>query len=295
MKNTTVQVVGGLGNQLFGYFAGLFVSKHYGTDLILDCSIAGKNHHARSSLLDFKLDGEVTYRNGARIANYILSRTPDLGINFSRTLGSWFSYHYIRQNGFDSSILDSKPGGKLVGYFQTYKYYSSCLENQQAGPLELVNPTNWYLKMRTEAILERPIVVHVRRGDYGLKKNSAIGVLAKRYYLDSLEILRNKLGNSGNEVWIFSDEVNDVRSEFGIDGKGFRFVSPPKETPAAESLKLMSLGVGNVISNSTFSFWGATFGGHSNVVAPSDWFKFMEDPLDLIPPTWERSNSFWVH
>ena len=95
-------------------------------------------------------------------------------------------------------------------------------------------------------------------------------------------------------MWVFSDEIDKVRVELEghIDGN-VTFVEPPAGTIAAESMMLMSMGVGIIISNSTFSWWSAILNPDARVVAPTSWFKANEDPEDLIPGSWLRQESVW--
>lgn len=136
-------------------------------------------------------------------------------------------------------------------------------------------------------------MVHVRRGDYAKAENKDFGMLDVRYYENAVSRARKKLGDANRPIWIFSDDIPMVRKELSQVFLDASFVVPPRESNAAESMILMSKGAANVISNSTFSWWSAILNAGSVVVAPSKWFKNMNDPEGLIPPEWLTEESEW--
>jgi hypothetical protein len=49
------------------------------------------------------------------------------------------------------------------------------------------------------------------------------------------------------------------------------------------------------ISNSTFSWWSAKLAGaDTSIFAPSKWYELRDDPIDLIPDSWNRATSDWM-
>jgi hypothetical protein len=98
-----------------------------------------------------------------------------------------------------------------------------------------------------------------------------------------------------DELDIVSDDISEAKKLLAsILPPNTIWVNPPKGTDAVESLVLMSQGAGNIIANSTFSWWGAALNEKSLVtVAPKKWFKGMQDPKDLYPPDWLLVESSW--
>jgi hypothetical protein len=128
------------------------------------------------------------------------------------------------------------------------------------------------------------LMVHVRRGDYAQQQ---FGLLADPYYEHALKRLREH-GLTG-PVWVFSDEPE--RIPVGLRS-GARFVTSP--VSAHEDLVLMSHGGGNVIANSTFSWWGAWMNpAHVPVVYPDLWFQSGPRIEGLIPPWWIPEAAAW--
>jgi len=54
------------------------------------------------------------------------------------------------------------------------------------------------------------------------------------------------------------------------------------------------LASGIVISKSTFSYWAVMLGQLLKVICPTKWFRFGEDPEDLSPPSWYRTEGLWI-
>ena len=60
-RQTTVRLIGGLGNQLFIYFAGLFVSKKFNTKFVCDTSFLDSDRTKHGvSVASFALEGDFS-------------------------------------------------------------------------------------------------------------------------------------------------------------------------------------------------------------------------------------------
>jgi hypothetical protein len=138
--------------------------------------------------------------------------------------------------------------------------------------------------MAEEITTVKPIVVHVRRGDY-LRLRSEFGLVGVDYYKSALDVLLDQLGS--RPIYVFSDSPEIAKSEFSKIQGGLLFVDPPKSSEPAESIVLMSNASAHVLSNSTFAFWGALLNENNPVViAPNPWFRGLPDPIDLLKPSW---------
>ena len=297
MNKVTIHLEGGLGNQLFGYFAGKWFSNKLRVPLELDNSTFRHLKHNSSSIFDFHLDNESVKsgKSNFNVISIVNKAEAILPITTSMVDGivrRVFQLHKSRNLGFDRILEEVDYPVHLFGYFQSYKYFSRLSPQITDSALRLRNPSDWFTKLHDEAVAEQPIVLHVRRGDY-LNSNlrTLFGILSPTYFLESLESLQTKFPN--REVWVFSDSLEQVKAEFPKSSKHLRFIRPPDGSAAAESLRLMSKGSAIVISNSTFSYWAAVLSGHSNVIAPSKWFRGGNDPLDLYPPSWSLKTSIW--
>jgi hypothetical protein len=295
----SVELVGGLGNQLFGYFAGWYLSETLGCQyqpFWLTSRVEAVQREL--SVTQFELPhqpvsvGQIDFSFPLTLRFALQGIMLRLGLsnNFARKIFGVFTSKVV---GEDQGLLGVKPGQVARGYFQSNTYFEGLAKLGKDVKLRLSNESDWFSRTRNQIIQESPIVIHVRRGDYLSPTNSKIGTLSKRYYLDALMKLESD-GLRKKRLWIFSDDVPSVQEEFGeIEGYDTKWVQPPSESTSAESMILMGLGSGIIVSNSTFSWWAARLGSAKRVVAPDKWFLAMSDPVGLLPEDWLRVESSW--
>ena len=162
--------------------------------------------------------------------------------------------------------------------------------NDRANLLDLLEMkiSPWVNQTSKDLREEKPLVIHVRRGDFLKTENRNLGVLSKEYYLKIIALY------PGLPVWVFTDSPEEVSREFiGMD-KPTKIITPPSGSDPLDSLILMSRARNLAISNSTFSWWAAMLSqSGSTIYAPEKWFEQRPDPLDLIPSNWHRIPSEW--
>ena len=305
MQNrVTVVLGGGIGNQLFQYFAGYYLARRHNSRLVVDSVFSQRSRTGHSDWIDvLKLPGSVS-RDATRYSiRFLLAYTKRLLRGaFARVITTQEKqYKYLRQYrstevGYDAKLDLIKPPVTLIGYFQTWRFYESLKTSGVAPELRMTAVSDWYLEM--SQLLEnqgRVLGLHIRKGDY--VANPTIGILSSNYYEAALKALR-KTQVAWDAIWVFSDDVLAARHELSAvlsDISNVYFVEPPDQSHSFESLSLMSKTSALVIANSTFSWWAATLGEPSRtIVCPNKWFYQMEDPTDLCPPDWIRAEAHWV-
>jgi len=296
-KSVTFRLIGGLGNQLFVLAAGKYYSNQRNIRLQLDCSFLNKDLSKHwVSIQDFQISDEFIYKRKFIESNYYLDRIRNFLLARSkavRRLQRLAKDRYTSKKiGFDSE-LEFTSATYIMGYFQTWRY-AEKIKDKLYLELELITTSSWYLEMKELATLEYPIVLHVRRGDFKNEINSYMGLLGEDYYRRAVQHLRSK-GNN-RSIWVFSDEMVAAKKLLKfLDSERVTWVSAPKgiSTPE-EELMLMRFGSAHIVANSTFSWWAAYLSKSSKcIVAPTKWFKDIEDPEYLIPSTWTRIESSW--
>ena len=298
-QRVEIELVGGLGNQLFGYFAGAYYAQKFNKNLIIDLTQVslGLTNHG-SELTSFKLSKThelIRFKPGS-IAKLNKRFFDKLSIKFKFI--NYFRYKLLgvyqsKEAGFDSFLEKQSEISRIQGYYQTWKYVNNLQELGADISLEVLNPSNWFLKLQNEIKEVKPIAIHVRRGDYK-NPNSPVGLLSRSYYQDAIGVVNNKYEN--RNFWIFSDDIEDSQKLLdGLIPKSSNWICPPTGSDPAESLVLMSLSKLIIIANSSFSWWAAKTGVEKElVIAPSPWFRKLDSPTYLIPNSWNQIKSSWM-
>lgn len=313
-KNPIISLTGGLGNQLFQFAASQYFFKN--CKLIFEWGI-GKpriNDSGMPELASFKLPTNVDFLPKKNFS-WLMSKSTGYQLRMGvsprfyeknkivkkliHLLGSMIGILYFREarQTYVSDSLgytDSFPNEQaafIIGYFQSYRWLNDTevLDTMRSlHPISNSAEVDFY---KSAAFMEKPLIVHVRLGDY--KGSSEFGVLAPSYFVD---ITKKMLKSQRyGKVWVFSDEIEIARKYFsGFDPELIRFIGEVNSS-AAHTFEVMRFGTGFVISNSTYSWWAAALSTskNPNVIAPTPWFRGMEEPYELIPPTWSREAARW--
>lgn len=295
-KSVEVEIVGGLGNQLFGLAAGLYLARKTSTDLTLNLSqvgLGGTDHG--KSIKEFNIPESYFSESETETS------MPNLMIRISNKIAREIpAYKMIRDSineiytadklGFESDFAKLIQPRYIKGYFQTH-VYADCVKSELRDYLTLKSESDWYLDNLREIKENNPIAVHMRRGDY-LKLKDEFGVLDIEYYVGMTKSLMER---RDSPIWIFTDSPEIVRKEIqGTVLQSAKIIEPPVESSPNESMLLISKCHTIVMSNSTFSWWASYLSSPETVIyAPSKWFKGRNDPARIIPPNWSTAISIW--
>jgi|TARA_B110000259_G_scaffold181316_1_gene223178 hypothetical protein len=279
-----VKLMGGLGNQMFQYMFGQYLSKKYNEKIYYDVEFF--KHYSESEkleirnieLLKFNFDIEIVdykkypflnYNNRKEKFIYLLKGLLSLNRN---------TFNFVSDSKF---TLISKVfsiffrNNYYIGYWQAYRYILD-LEFKLKDSQNLINT-----KVKEKILNSNAVSIGVRRGDY--VKLGAI-ICDIEYYKKAINLIDKKLDNP--VFYIFSDDIEWCRKNIKSSDKYF-FVEANKDTPF-ENMELMSLCKHNIISNSTYEWWGAFLNKNKQkiVIYPKKW-KFYETKKNkLIPSEW---------
>lgn len=285
-----VQLLGGLGNQLFQYAIGRALADRRAVTLKLDSS-AFHDYRLRPFKLGyFQINAsEVT---SDELESLRLPR-PNEGLTARlkrRLLGTRMPVIRERLFGFDPAVLEAPAECYLTGYWQSPKYFAGAEAAVRKEFVVRSALTGRNKDVAQEIAQSLSVSVHVRRGDYASNPvtREYHGLCDAGYYDRAQQRLVDLLGPV--TFYVFSDDPAWVRENLRFVCEA-RIVDHNGPQQDYEDLRLMSLCRHHIIANSTFSWWGAWLSQSPDkkIIAPRSWFKGAQQSADdLLPPEWLR-------
>lgn len=182
------------------------------------------------------------------------------------------NFHFEKIEYVDNMMID--------GFFQSEKYF----EPEVVRELYKIDPTTKsYIEEKYGHLFKEEITgLHVRRGDYfGNVDNHPICTLD--YFKKAIKYI-----GKSKRFLVFSDDIAWCKTKF----KGDNFFFAENESSIVD-IYLQSYCTNNIISNSSFSWWGAWLNPNPNkiVIGPDPWFGVAyqyKDTKDLLPEGWVK-------
>tara|TARA_B100001142_G_scaffold308657_1_gene340378 strand:- start:588 stop:1478 length:891 start_codon:yes stop_codon:yes gene_type:complete len=291
----TVNIVGGLGNQLFQ----IFTTIAYAIDnKVAFCfPLRKQDAHKRQSYWN-----EDSFLHALSI--FV---TPNY-MNFSHYNEPYFNYKKIPDLNSQANLY---RGGNIYlnGYFQSYLYFVKhydiiCKMIRLEENMKLIENKCKHIFSSENRLNSHIVSMHFRLGDY---KNlqQYHNLLQNDYYVFALkEIIESTLNEKKNYLIVYFCEKEDNKTVTDriktIDKLihnvfpdiTITFMKADDELKDWEQMLTMSLCDHNIIANSSFSWWGAYFNSNNAkiVTYPPTWFgpSLMHNTKDMYPPSWKR-------
>jgi hypothetical protein len=286
-----VQLIGGLGNQLFQYAFGRSLAIKNNTELKLDINKFQIYKLHNFSLQNFNIDQNFATLKDIRKMTTVGRFHEYLNKKY---LKNYFRFNAIKEDGlsFNPKYIKTTNKAYLEGYWQSEKYFMDVADTLRQDLIITTPLTGENLEFSKKIAATNSISLHIRRGDYVSDSNTnrVFGTCSMEYYLKAIEIITSQVTNPS--FFIFTDDPSWVTENFKIAAPHL-YVTHNNANTNYEDLRLMSLCKHNIIANSSFSWWGAWLNNNSDklVIAPKNWFA---DPLreaqsgDIVPETWIR-------
>lgn len=234
--------------------------------------------------------------NFGRLGNQLFQIASTLGIAFkNQSEASFPDWYYSKYFSIPKTLFDNKDGTDFSGdYLQDYHYfidYDSLIKQYFSPSDQTQLALDALLNDLVEERKTNNIVsVHVRRGDY-LHLPNHHPVCTNEYFEKAFDFVQKSIFD-GFKIVIFSDDIEWCKQQ-SIFSEGI-FLDNIKSYPDVFDLFAMTYCNAHVISNSTFSWWGAYLSGYNNVIYPDPWYGVELSNIDvdntLIMPGWNKIN-----
>lgn len=285
-----VNIIGGLGNQMFQYAFALALQEKWKEEVKID------THHY-NYVFSKHFHGNNFYHNGFEINNIFPSAglkkasvwdilkvsyyIPNFALSrIARKLLPKRRYEFI-QDSKDSYVFDNRVFSQnrykyYEGYWMSahflFPYRDTIREAYKFNPFTCAQNKKYEILL----LKENSVTIHVRRGDY-LNSTNMQNICTLDYYRKAIKLIKKEIDNP--TFFIFSNEIDWCKENFKDDFEDVEvhFVTNNKGSESYRDMQLMSLARCNILANSSFSWWGAFLNERANqiVIAPSKWINNM--------------------
>lgn len=279
------KLMGGLGNQMFQYAYAMALAKQFHDSICLDNSFyQGKI----PTILKFNIPYHITLEN-CSLTDYSKAKKKEQSYHiqqkFIRSINhekigeklfhrySKKGYYFNYDPFYYSSIHSDSENKYVYGYFQGEKYFKS-VETQVRNAFTLKVPLSKIAdECATQIETSNAVAIHIRLGDYTKRKNKYLYVCNEQYYLNATEYVFEHIENP--QFFVFTDNIRRAKDMISLPNKTVYV----EGTTDYEDLILISKCKHFIISNSTFSWWGAYLSGNTTkvIAVPNKWMLGLKE------------------
>jgi len=273
-----IRLKGGLGNQMFQYAFGRYLSIKNKDNLKLDLSFLKRpaiGYTKRKYELgifniheEFAKENEIPFiiRNNNLVSKFL--------IKFFKNNFYLVGVNYHPEENL-KKILKLKGDLYLDGSWQDY-HFPDAIKSTLIKEFSLKEegfPDDRNKKVIYEMKNSTSVSVHIRRMDYvSLSENEKMfSYCNENYYNKAIDFIEKKIKKP--RFFFFSDDINWVKNNFRV--KESVYINWNKGKNAYYDMILMSNCQNHIIANSSFSWWGAWLDQQSDkiIIAPKIWNK----------------------
>jgi hypothetical protein len=288
-----INLIGGLGNQMFQYAAGRAVALAHDTLLKFDITdfTSHRLHQGFELERIFTCSVEIAKETdmrcilGLQSSSSIRKLISRPNMSIFRGRGFVIEPHFQYWQGIKNVPIDCY----LTGYWQSEKYFLDVAGQIRKDFTCKLPMTNQNIELVKKIKQVSAVSLHVRRGDYAnnLKTMATHGLCSLDYYRTAIQHVSDRVKQP--YFFIFSDDIPWVKENLKNDFP-HQYVNHNNGTESYNDMRLMSLCQHHIIANSSFSWWGAWLNPSVSkiVVAPKLWFANQTDVQDLLPQSWVR-------
>lgn len=290
-----INLIGGLGNQMFQYAFGQSLAQERKIKVFFDTKeLLDRTPKEDFTYRDFELhvfEAKVEIASDKLLRPFTFKVESLLERIYYKLLRKLKNISYYKQNNpfvYEPVVWNTPPNTYFDGYWQSEQYFhkhEQLIRRCFTFKSPLIGKNQQLAKQMQD---ENSIAIHVRRGDYVNNQhiNGVHGTCSPAYYQAAVNLIANQI--TGPKLYLFSDEPDWVAQNMLFDYP-VTYISHNKGANSFEDMRLMSLCKHNIIANSSFSWWGAWLNANPTkiVVAPRQWMQSLDvSNYDLIPKGW---------
>lgn len=289
-----VRLLGRLGNQMFQYAFAKSTAKQLKTtffiDELIELFILPRYFEIKGGSFFFLQRDLFSIKGYKNLFSFYLK-------NFFYTNFSKFRFKqliHFPMNATYQSVSDNVRNNTLMeGYFQSPLFFKSLdLEIKQEFAIKKTFKEQYEKKYKALFAGKTVIAVHIRRGDYTRWADMEFGSRDLSLPVNYYHYLINTVKSENSIVVFMSDDIPFVEKEFGH----LPNILISKDSEIMDFQHLLNANI-CILSNSTFSWWGAYLNYHSNckVYAPKYFLGLhlkRESPPDIYPEGWIQVDPF---
>ncbi|MCX6712815.1 MAG: alpha-1,2-fucosyltransferase, partial [Candidatus Vogelbacteria bacterium] len=294
-----VQLIGGLGNQLFQYATGHSLATQRQDTLKLD--ISSYTETVADTYKDIRIYGlqhlaiTAPIAEKEEISKYFWPYRHKWTRRCWKLRGRLFRRSYTKFSYIEEPLGDARkfdpelqnytsPNIYLKGFWQSEKYFKD-IRAVLLKEFTVTTPANDRNRSLLAEIKEQnSVCLHVRRGN-ATDPGNPFGALPLDYYQEAVKIISSRTKDP--HFFIFSDDPEWTKNNLKIEHPCT--YAGNNENQDYEDLRLMSHCKHFINANSTFSWWGAWLSTHPEkiVITPDRYAltKKQTDP-DFFPNGW---------
>lgn len=287
LNTITVESQGGIGNQLFIYAFARELQLRSELPVSLDLW----RHHlpnARPFQIGELVGNQVgivnTWRNSPQTIGPMWNRFRGKVQRLSTSLPS-ARIIYETSLSYDPRYFRAAPGSRLIGYFQSWRYFAQTADSLRRGLLAKRAESK---RPDRQASTSEKVAIHLRLGDFLHRRHRRTHAqLTNEYYRQAIRMVSASASDA--TFVVFSDEpelAQQILSRFLPTLKAETYKSGSSDL---EDLFEMSEFDFIISANSSFGWWSAWLSGlpGERIVVPRNWVNRSDFTIeDLVPRSW---------
>ena len=289
MESVITHLIGGLGNQMFQYAAGYALSRRLNAPLKFDISDFSnyKLHNGLELVKVFNCPFECASQQAIEA---VLGRHTNI-----KFLDRIQFLAYTRLYPKHILVDRYRPEDKLKinfplymrGYWQNERYFKDYSQDIRKIFSFRSEMNDQNLSTLEKILQGNSISMHVRRGDYITNPKAAaeLGLTPLSFFRSAISYMTRKVASP--RFFVFSDDIDWARSNLNA-GWPIEYIENNHGPFSFSDMQLMSQCRHHIITNSSFSWWGAWLNPDPEkvVIGPKKWFANPKNLHNPCPPEW---------